>query len=315
MGLFNRKQDLVVVVATRTAGVIPALEEAAQHLEKVRLAQREALSAAGAYQNLKGAHLVVVDTADLVGTEEEHSRLAVALEDSPHLIVVGGRTFVRDAQGYLEQAVAVTGLGEMLPPRSVAFTSLGGGVGRTTLALATARAFHEATHLPTAVVELSPGPSALYALTGAEGASSVYQVLEQGADFPAWHDITLAGMNWELARLLTGEKIAALWQTLLQNHVFVAFDAPAWHPLFSQVEAETFFVLTDNRPDVQVSALALLESLQQNGQTARVGLNRAGVAGRLALPVKAAFDLKAARNVWKLGTPLLKVIYPGWRFA
>ena len=25
MGLFNRKQDLVVVVATRTAGVIPAL--------------------------------------------------------------------------------------------------------------------------------------------------------------------------------------------------------------------------------------------------------------------------------------------------
>jgi len=315
MGLFKRKQDLVVVVATRTAGVIPALEAAAQHLEKVRLEQREALSAAGAYQNLKGAHLVVVDTADLVGTEEEHSRLAVALEDSPHLIVVDGRTFVQAAQGYLEQAVAVTGLGEMLPPRSVAFTSLSGGVGRSTLALATARAFHEATHLPAAVVELSPGPSALYALTGAEEASGVYQVIEQGADFPVWHDITLAGMNWELARLLTADKITALWQSLLQKHVFVAFDAPAWHPLFAQVNAETFFVLSNDRPDVQVSSLALLERLLQSGQNAQVGLNRAGVAGRLSLPVETAFDLKTVRNVWKLGTPVLKVIYPGWRFA
>jgi len=315
MGLFNRKQTLVVVVATRAAGVIPALEEAATHLEKVRLEQREAISAAGTYQNLKGAHLVVVDTSDLVGTEKEHARLAVALEDSPHLIVVEGRTFVLNAQGYLEQAVAVTGLGEMLPPRSVAFTSLSGGVGRTTLALATARAFREATHLPAAVVELSPGPSALYALTGAEGVSGIYQVIEQGNKFPVWHDITLAGMNWELARLLSEEKIANLWQTLLQKHVFVAFDAPAWHPLFAQVTAETFFVLSNDRLDVQVSAAGLLERLLQNGQAAQVGLNRAGVAGRLSLPVKAAFDLKSVRNVWKLGTPILKVIYPGWRFA
>ena len=315
MGLFNRKQTLVVVVATRAAGVIPALEEAATHLEKVRLEQREAISAAGTYQNLKGAHLVVVDTSDLVGTEQEHSRLAIALEDSPHLIVVEGRTFVLNAQGYLEQAVAVTGLGEMLPPRSVAFTSLSGGVGRTTLALATARAFREATHLPAAVVELSPGPSALYALTGAEGVSGIYQVIEQGNKFPVWHDITLAGMNWELARLLSEEKITALWQTLLQKHVFVVFDAPAWHPLFAQVTAETFFVLSNDRLDAQVSAAGLLERLLQNGQAAQVGLNRAGVAGRLSLPVKAAFDLKTARNVWKLGTPILKVIYPGWRFA
>jgi hypothetical protein len=288
------------------------LEEGAAHLEQVQLQRREALSAAGAYESLRGAHLAIIDPDALVGTPQEHAQLEAALQGST-LVTVSGREFMAQAERYLEQAVAATGLGQMLPPRRVAFTAWAGGVGRSTLALASGRTFAEATHLPTAVVELTPGPSALRALTNTEG-PDLYHVLEQEEAYPIWEGVTLALMDWSVARLLDPQQILTAWQELATEHIYVAYDAPAWHPLFDRLSIDTYVVLADARADAQVEAVALLEDLDRaNGATTYLGLNRGGLAGRVSLPRKPDLQLRALRDPMKVGTDVLRLVYPGWR--
>ncbi len=310
--MFNRRKSLTVLIATQQSGVLPALTGAAEHLSEVRLEQREALSATGAYSHLTGAQLAIVDPEHLAGSEEEKGQLHAALSGARHLVVVGGLAFVQQPQRYLEQAVASSGLGEMLPPRAVAFTALAGGVGKTTLALAAARAFQEATRLPAAVMELSAGPPALLAVANVPG-PTLYEALEQGEPLPVWEGVTLVGMNWELARLLPPERVTAFWEQVIKDHVFVAFDAPAWHPLFLQVPVEQYLVISDGRPEAVGAAVYLHTKVSQRELPAAILLNRAGVAGRLALPVNPALQLKSLRSPWQAGERVLKVIYPGWK--
>jgi hypothetical protein len=228
---------------------------------------------------------------------------------------VGGQTFVTAPVQVLEQAVAAAGLGAMLPPRRVAFCGWGGGVGKTTLALATAKAFHEVTSLPAAVIELAPGPSALRAVTDIEG-DTIYEVVSQHGEYPRWEGVTLALMDWSTAELLSPDQIQAHWRRLAGEHVFVAYDAPAWHPLVDFVAADQVYVLADGRPDAQVEAVALAQQLRNAGyveDAVRLGLNQAGVAARVALPEKPAFTLKTTRRPLTLGAEVLKAVYPGWR--
>jgi hypothetical protein len=318
MAFWKRKRKLVVVLATRHPRALAALDEAVQHLEKVQIERREALSVAGTYAALQGAHLAIVDPSALTGdNDEDEQRLEAAL-GSAGLVRVAGQTFVSSPVQFLEQAVATAGLGTMLPPRSVAFTGWGGGVGKTTLALATAKAFHKATNLPAAVIELAPGPSALRAvaeIAEAEG-DDLYAVVSQRGVYPSWQGVTLALMDWGTAELLTAEQIREHWQALAQEHVFVAYDAPAWHPLAGCVDADQIYVLADARPDAQVEAVALAKQLRSNGHAddaVRLGLNQAGVAARIALPEQPAFTLNTTRRPLTLGRDVLRAIYPGWR--
>jgi hypothetical protein len=316
MAFWQRKQQLVVVLATRHPRALAALAEAAQHLEQVALERREALSVAGTYRALESAHLAVVDLSTLTGEEdaEHYQRLEAALQ-SPGLVYVDGQSFVANAIPILEQAVATAGLGTMLPPRSVAFTGWGGGVGKTTLALATAQAFHEATSLPAAVLELAPGPSALRAVTDVAG-DTLYEVVSQDGAYPRWAGVTLALMEWSTAELLTRTQVQEHWQQLADQHVFVAYDAPAWHPLLDCIAVDQIYVLADARPDAQVEAVALAQQLRNDGYTedaVRLGLNQAGVAARVALPEKPAFALKTTRRPLTLGVEVLRAVYPGWR--
>ena len=313
MPFWKPKQHLVVVLATRHANAPAALEEAAAHLEDVKLERREALSVEGAYQELQGAHLAVVDLSDLAGADADRERLESALH-SPNLLHMDGQTFVMDPVAALEQAVAQAGLGSMLPPRSVAFTAWAGGVGKTTLALASALAFHRETGLPTAVIELAPGPSALQAVTGIEGAT-LYQVVTQGAAYPTWEGLTLGLMDGSTAELLDPNQIAAHWQQVHAEHIYVAYDAGAWHPLMEYVNAERIYVLIDDRPDAQVEAVKLAQDLRSHVESqVALGLNRAGLAGRVSLPEKPAFTLKKVRNPLNgVGEQVLQAVYPGWR--
>jgi len=308
--MFKRRKDLTVLVATPTPGVLPALVEAAQHLQRVTLARREALSASGAYAHLTGAHLAIIDPETLAGADAERAQLTAALQGARQLVVVSGAAFLEDPSTYLERAVQSSGLGEMLPPRAVAFTALSGGVGKTTLALATARAFHATTRLPAVVIELSPGPAALYALAQIE-APTLYEVLEQGAEFPTWEGVTLAGMDWSLARLLEPVRVTELWAKLAARHIFTAGDAPAWHPLFSHLPASHYLVLTDARPDVANAALALQASLRQQDLPVELAINRGGAVARVNLPAKPALQLPTLRDPWQAGALVLKAIYPG----
>lgn len=309
--MFKRSKTLTVLLATSTPGVLPALLSAAEHLQRVTLTRREALSASGAYAHLAGAHLAIIDPETLAGADAEHAHLNAALAGARGLVVVRGTAFLAAPSMYLERAVAASGLGAMLPPRTVAFTALAGGVGKTLLALATAREFHTLTRLPAAVIELTGGPAALYALTQVEG-PTLYEVAEQGAAFPVWEGVTLAGMDWALARLLDPARVADLWATLTRQHIFVAADAPAWHPLLPHLPAGShYLVLSDARADALTAALALRESLARQDLPVELALNRAGLAGRVSLPVKPALELPTLRDPWNAGHQVLKAIYPG----
>lgn len=313
MTLLKRSTQLTVVVATRHAQVIGALERSAAQLGTVGLERREALSREGAYRALHGAQLAIVDLEDLApGPDASTVEALEAALSSTQIVAVDSTTFLRDPLHYLEAAVAGGGLGALLPPRCVAFTALAGGVGRTTLALATALTFHRATGLPAAVVELSPGPSALLARTATQGAD-LYQVLTQGEPYPTWSGVTLVPLSWETARLLAAERLREAWETVAARHIYTAFDAPAWHPLYAHVSAAVTFVLADQRPEAQAAALLLLARLREEGQTAALGLNRAGLGGRLALPEKPVFALRTVRDPLTLGRQALPAIYPGWR--
>jgi len=311
--MFRRKRDLIVVVATHQPGVVAALEQASATLTDVKLVRREAVSLDGAYEALHNSHLAIIDPAQLApGRETVTVQALESALDTGSLITVSGAAFLADAATYLELALATTGLGTMLPPRAVAFTALSGGVGKTTLALATALAFHRATHLPAAVIELTPGPSALLAQTGATGAD-LYRAVTQGEDYPVWRGITLVPMAWDTVRLLPPEQVLGAWRAVQNAHIYVAWDAPAWQPLWNLVEAQRTFVLADGRPEAQGAALHLLARLREEERDAVLGLNRAGIGGTLALPEKAVFALKQARDPLTLGPQVLRAVYPGWR--
>jgi hypothetical protein len=151
-------------------------------------------------------------------------------------------------------------------------------------------------------------------VTGVEGAT-LYQVVTQGAAYPTWEGLTLGLMDGSTAELLAPERIVAHWQQVHAAHIYVAYDAAAWHPLMEYVNAERIYVLADDRPDAQVEAVKLARDLRSHveGQVA-LGLNRAGLAGRVSLPEKPAFALKKVRNPLNgVGEQVLQSVYPGWR--
>ena len=314
--MLGRKRSITIVVATRHGGALAALEEAEKDLP---LARREALSTDGVYRALPGARLAVVDIEALVespGVPREQLMQVLACGD---LAVVDGRVFAADPTVYLSRARAASGLAEALPGRRVAFTSLSGGVGKTTLALSLASHFRRRTGLPVVVVELCPGPSSLLALVGeGDGQAHIYEVVTQGKGWPVWGGVTLAPMDWQTARLLEREQVAEAWRALADTHVLAIFDSPASHPLWPTAAqlVDATLAVADGRLDALASA-AYLASQEDDVQT-QVLLNRGGVTARLALEHAPAATLPDVGRSAKgfpdrLGRPLMRLVYPGWR--
>lgn len=302
---------LVLVVATRQRQALELLTTLDLPHER-----REALTTAGLYQALPGAHLAIVDLADVAESPAiSRERLAQVLANT---LTVSGADFAAQPAVYLDQARASSSLAGALPARCIALAGLSGGVGKTTLGLALARHFRHSTGLPAAVIELSTGPSGLLALL-ADGQPwpHAYEVVSQGKDWPRWEGITLAGMAWETARLLAAERLLAAWQVLKEQHVLTLIDAPAYHPLWPQAAAlaDRLWLVADGRPDALANAAWLREHEHPQGE---ILLNRAGLAAQLALPVKPLTDLpdvgrSAQVFPQKLGRRLMGLAYPGWR--
>lgn len=313
MRLFSRKQNVVVVVATRSRMALEALEQASDEFPMER---REALSTQGLYDHLPGAHLVIVDKGSLVESEAmSQDRLSQILEESD-VVVADGPAFGQDPQAWLDQARAASGLSDALPPRTVTFTGFSGGVGKTTLSLSLAKTFRQKTGLPVVVAELSHGPSALLALVGDAGWSHLYEVATQDAVWPSWEGVTLAPMDWPTARMLSDDQVRDAWLEVQEGHVLTVFDAPASHPFWSTARdlTDLSLAVTDGRPDAIASAV----HLAQNGSDCRVLLNRSGRASLLALEESPAGRLPdvggSARNFpHRLGKNLMPVVYPGWK--
>lgn len=346
--MFGRKRTITIIVATRHGEALAALEEAGKGLPPAcarlhslpgqtggqagRLARREALSTDGVYRALPGAHLAVVDLGALVESPDMPRERLIQILAGGDLPVIDGLAFAANPAHYLDQARAASGLAEALPGRRVAFTGLAGGVGKTTLSLALARHFRYKTGLPVVVVELCSGPSALLALVGAgERQAHLYEVITQSKGWPGWEGVTLAPMDWQTARLLEREQVEAAWKALADTHVLAIFDGAASHPLWPTAArlVDATFVMTDGRPDALASAAYMASrgsvlrraegpSPKDEDTPIQVILNRGGVAARLALGQAPAATLpdvgRSARGFPdRLGLPLMRLVYPGWR--
>lgn len=304
--LSRSKKRLTVVIATRHPGALAALEGAP-------VEWREAVTTGGLYRVLPGAHLVVADLdtlAESPGCSREQLRRILS---SSGIAVVDGASFAASPGEWLARAGAASGIAEALPSVSVAFASLSGGVGKTTLSLSLARYFRERTSLPVAVVELTVGPSSLLALLSvSSGRAHIYEVVTQGKPWPSWDGVTLAPMDWRFARMLSPGEIEEAWRLLIATHILTIFDAPAYHPLYPAVERLARVVaVSDARPDALANAVFLA------GKEGEVLINRGGLTARLALdrsPVAVIPHVdNAASYPASIGQRLMRVVYPGWK--
>ena len=313
--MFGRTRGrIVAVVATGREDAISALEESCSDLS--HLERREALTTGGLYRALEGAHLVLYDSEGLVESGEvTFSQLEEVLSRAAS-VVVDGASFIADPHRYLDQAKAASGLAEVLPSCSVTFTGLSGGVGKTTCALSLAATFRRRTGLPVAVIEAVHGPSRMLPLVGENGhCPHLYEVVTQDREWPTWQGVTLAPMDGPTARLLSTKDIERAWHDLHSSHILTIIDCPTHHPLNSIAVNMTdqTYVVTDGRPDALAAAVFLRE---QEGYD--VLLNRSTLPSRLALGDGVTATVPdvgraAARFPDRLGQPLMRLIYPGWR--
>lgn len=302
----KRERRLSIVLATRHPGALAALERVGN------AERREALTTGGLYQALPRAHLVIVDLdalAESPGFSRE--RLSQVLAASG-MVVTDGAAFAADPGAWLARAGAASGISAVLSPTAIAFASLSGGVGKTTLSLSLARYFRERTRLPVAVVELSSGPSAFLSLVSVNRGGHVYEVISQGKPWHSWDGITLAAMDWRFARMLDPGEVENAWRGLIAEHILTIFDAPAYHPLFPAVERlARVVVVSDVRPDALANAVFLA------GKDGDILVNRGGLTARLALdrpPVAVIPHVEnAASYPGSIGRRLMSVAYPGWR--
>ena len=312
--MFLRKQtQLIVVVATRQRDALATLAA----VTDVPVTRREALTTDGLYRALSGAHLAIVDLADVAeSTGLDRARMAAVLAN---LLTATGADFAARPTHYLDQARAASGLSGALPARCVALAGLSGGVGKSTLALSLARYFRHKTGLPAAVIELSTGPSGLLALLARDDQAwpHLYEVVSQAKTWPIWEGVTLGGMAWETARLLTDAQILAAWRTITDQHILTVIDAPAYHPAWplAQQLADRVLYVADGRADALANAVWLLSQDDDKGS---VLLNRGGLAARVALPQAPVIDLpdvgrSASTFGPELGRRLMPIIYPGWK--
>jgi hypothetical protein len=308
-----------VLVATARADVHDAL----RHIEPYALS--EALSTRGVYAHLPQAQLAIVELGALL--EEEIPR------DTLYDILNRSRVVWTDPEGFLEQpqiwrahALAAAGNFQSFPPATAALTSYSGGVGKTTLALDTAVQFAHRTQLPTAVVEFPYGPSALRVITGVtEGAGFVDVVHNERAPLPTWRGVTLVTVNYnDVGGLLKPEEVVQCFQRIRAAHILTLVDSEFPHPWLETIgrQVGTFLIVAAPRADAWNNAAALKQWMERTpdlyprpqvifnlgegwgDRLTQMGLERAMDLPRIKQPER--FD-------GRLGTQLLRAIYPYWQ--
>ncbi len=310
-----------VLVATSQVQVHEALERIAPY-EAV-----EAVTTRGVYYALPRAQLAIVEIESLI---EEHVPRATLIEvlNRSGVPWTTPEDFLADPMTWRAHALAAAGDFASFPPATAALTSYSGGVGKTTLSLDAAVAFASRTRLPTAVVEFPYGPSPLRVITGrSDGAGFVDLVHNERASLPSWRGVTLVTLNYhEVGGLLKPEEVAQGLAHVQAAHILTLIDSEFPHPWLEAVASRVglFLIIAAPRADAWNNAAVLRQLMQRTPdihKESKVIFNLVdGWGDRLTqMGLERALDLPRLKNPerldGRLGTPLLKTIYPYWSQA
>ncbi len=327
------KQPTVrVLIATSQVQVHEALESIAPYQAT------EAMTTRGVYHALPQAQLAIVEIENLIEEQVPRETLVDILNRS-RVPWTAPEDFLADPVTWRAHALAASGNFRSFPPATVALTSYSGGVGKTTLSLDTAIAFASRTKLPTAIVEFPYGPSPLRVLTGvSEGAGFVDVVHNHPSTdltlsnpeglrnaLPTWRGVTLVTVNYnDVGGLLKPEEVAQCFARIQAAHILTIVDSEFPHPWLDAIARQigNFLIVAAPRADAWNNAAALKQAMlrvpEMYAQSQVIFNLVDGWGDRLTqMGLERALDLPRIKNPerldGRLGTQVLKTIYPYWR--
>ena len=316
--MLSKNPIVRVLVGTSQVQVYEALETIAPYQAT------EAVTTRGVYHALPKAQLAIVEIESLI--EEQVSRATlVEILNRASVPWTTPDDFLADPLTWRAHALAAAGNFQSFPPASAALTSYSGGVGKTTLSLDTAVAFAARTKLPTAVIEFPYGPSPLRVITGvSEGAGFVDAVHNERAPLPSWRGVTLVSVNYnDVGGLLKPDEVMQCFERIRAAHILTLVDAEFPHPWLEAIARQVglFLIVAAPRADAWNNAAALRQLMQRTPEIyahSQVIFNLVdGWGDRLTqMGLERALDLPRIKNPerldGRLGTQLLKTIYPYW---
>jgi hypothetical protein len=310
-----------VLVATSQVEVHTALEAIAPYQAT------EAVTTRGVYHALPKVQLAIVEVDSLIEEEVPRGTLVEILNRS-HVPWTTPDGFLAEPMTWRSHALAASGNFQSFPPATAALTSYSGGVGKTTLSLDAAVRFAGCTKLPTAIVEFPYGPSALRVITGTtDGASFVDVVHNEHAVLPTWRGVTLVTVNYnDVGGLLKPEEVVQCFERIQAAHILTIVDSEFPHPWLEIIARQigTFIIIAAPRADAWNNAAALKQWMDRAPETfarSQVVFNLVdGWGDRLTqMGLARTMDLPRIKNPerldGRLGTQLLRAVYPYWRSA
>ncbi len=324
MQLRIRKRLPAVLLATRAPEALSGIP--------TDFLTREAVSTLGAMSALHADPvLLIVDVDDLVecpALSREALRTVLASVGEDGAVVVTSEQFSAESERWIGEALLIRGLRSgvrYMPPRVVMVTNFCGGVGKTTLTLATAKHFRKASGLAAAIVEVGVGGSSLNARIGQQ--PSLYDVVTQSAEAGQWENVSVyPSDNWESDSLASDERTLDALRRVIREHTLTIFDAFPSNPLWGRALelATDVIVVTAPRTDSLAQTDAILRQLKDESAALdpqpniHLVLNQVRSMGErlpLAGQVSAWIgydERKAQRLDSSFAEPILDLIYPGW---
>jgi cellulose biosynthesis protein BcsQ len=321
--LFKRKPNtsnkLIVLFAAKDPN--PKLVEYLAMREDVVM--RETFTTRGVIRGLPDADLVVIgDVISLWDVTEKLMRNT--LESAGILFTSPDEMLARPEEWLASARLASRKKLEYLPSRFVLITGWAGGVGKSTLAIATARRFRE-RNLPTAFFEAGAGGSFLVAKLGPQ-LHTLYDVITGEQTPSEWEGVKIYPTDYRSSQVLSEDpRLPTFLGGLKSSYTLVVADASPDHPFWPRLIdlATNILVITAPRDDSLYQAETLIKELQPI-RNARPDLKvdivmnmmrtfgeRIGTAGLVSATLPQNEGM-ATRLDSRLADPILDILYPGW---
>ncbi len=280
---------------------------------------REAFTTRGVLQDLPGVHLVILDELiSLADTSTEVLHRALEMSGIP---MVSQEGFLADPNEWLGRARLTNAKRiSFLPARQINLVNWSGGVGKTTLAMAICKRFVQRTGLPTALLELSMGGSALHARITPD-LPEFFSIATHKEEPALWYGVSLYPMDGRTIDVLWGEDPEGVRKVLAEirrKHTLFVVDCFPGHPLFPELSKPMSglvnLVVTSPRDDSILQARRLMNEVSEpshlvlNMTKSLADRTETGVS--VVLPYNETWAQSTDPH---LADPILELVYKGWK--